>query len=245
MGSIQDIVTSSPGVASADRKEISWEEIDRRDWHLWILAILLMFVLGVSLLGFMFPSVFWVQGQLALQAPQQAFVGFSVLLALVLVYLLQRQLQMRRLKRQLFEARVAVHTVQHNAAVQAFLTLPGMSQFRDSLAMEYRRASSSGARLAIVVLRVLSASPEMMGRIAALLRPMLRRGEMMARISDNVLGLILPDMQLSDATAFGARAEEHLSSQVGEVELMSTVSGYPEQAASLAELENPLRSFLE
>ena len=86
-------------------KELSWEALERQDWHLWILAVLLMFVLGVSLVSFMFPSAFWFREQLAMQAPQRAFLGFCVLLALVLVYMLQRQATVRRLKRQLFEAR--------------------------------------------------------------------------------------------------------------------------------------------
>ena len=42
-----------------DRGDTSWETADRLDWHLWVLAILLIFVLGVSLLGFMFSAAFW------------------------------------------------------------------------------------------------------------------------------------------------------------------------------------------
>ncbi len=130
-----------------DPQEASWEALDRQDWHLWILAILLMFVLGVSLLSFMFPTAFWFREELALRAPQRAFLGFCVLLGLALVYMLQRQATVRRLRRQLFEARAAVVDAERKAAVQTFLNLPGMSQFRDAVAMEYRRASASSASL--------------------------------------------------------------------------------------------------
>ena len=87
--------------------KLDWETIERLDWHLWILATLLIFVLGVSLLSFMFPTTFWMQQEPARDRSQQAFFGFCVLLALVLVYLLQRQAMVRQLKRQLYDARTA------------------------------------------------------------------------------------------------------------------------------------------
>ena len=123
---------------------MNWETAERLVWHLWVLAILLIFVLGVSLLGFMFPTAFWFGQELPMQSPQRAFFGFCVLLALVLVYLLQRQATVRRLKRQLFEAQAAVVAAEREADAQAFLDLPGTAEFRDALAMEYRRASTSG-----------------------------------------------------------------------------------------------------
>ncbi|MBI4459289.1 MAG: response regulator [Acidobacteria bacterium] len=91
--------------AGTQPPELSWEKLDRLDCHLWMLAILLIFVLAVGLLSFMFPSVFWFREEFAVQTLQRAFFGFCVLLSLVLVYLLQRQATVRQLKRQLFEAR--------------------------------------------------------------------------------------------------------------------------------------------
>ena len=35
-----------------EAEELSWEALERQDWHLWIPAILLVLVLGVSLLSF-------------------------------------------------------------------------------------------------------------------------------------------------------------------------------------------------
>lgn len=77
------------------REDLNWGTLERLDWHLWVLAILLIFVLGISLLSFMFPSAFWLGEQQPSSISQRAFVGFSVLLALVLVYLLQRQATVR------------------------------------------------------------------------------------------------------------------------------------------------------
>src|SRR3989304_4821077 len=124
---------------NGERKRFDWETVERLDWHLWILAILLIFVLGISLLSFMFPGAFWVEREPVPQTTQRAFVGFCVLLALILVYLLQRQATVRRLKSQLFEAQAAAAAAEQDAASQTFLALPGLTQFRDALAMEYRR----------------------------------------------------------------------------------------------------------
>ena len=225
-------------------KKPSWDALERQDWHLWILAVLLMFVLGVSLLSFMFPSACWFQEQLTMKAPQRAFIGFCVLLALVLVYMLQRQATVRRLKRQLFEARAAVVETERQAATQAFLALPGMDQFRDAMAMEYRRAAISSAHLAVVLLAVGDASREELGCVTNLLRCMRRRGETLFRVSDNTLGLVLPGMPLSDANMFVTHVIDQVRGQFPEAGVTPTVTTYPEEA-SLSELEGRLSGHIQ
>jgi GGDEF domain-containing protein len=228
--------------AQPETKQAAWEELERQDWHLWIFATLLLFILGISLLSFMFPSVFWFQDNAALKTPERAFFGFSVLLSLVMVYMLQRQATVRQLKRQLFEARTAVVAAKRQAFLQTFLALPGKDQFRDALAMEYRRASTSESHLAAGVFFCPHASPEALGRMAYLLRSMLRRGETLYRISAGALGVILPEMRLSDVTSLAARVGE--LSGISKDELEVNITAYPDEADSLTELERPLRSGL-
>src|SRR5262249_10944411 len=114
--------------------QASWESLEQQDWHLWILAVLLIFVLGVSLLSFMFPSVFWITRESNLSAPERAFFGFCVLLALTLVYMLQRQATIRRLKRSLYLAQVAARDAEQRVHLVSLTSLPELNQFRDSLA---------------------------------------------------------------------------------------------------------------
>ena len=217
----------------------NWDSLEQLDWHLWVLAILLIFVLGVSLLSFMFPGTFWLGTEQASPTSQRAFFGFCVLLALVLVYLLQRQAAVRQLKRQLFEARTAAGVAEREAAVEAFRSLPGSVQFRDALAMEYRRASTSGTHLAEVLLKAPNISLETLARLVKLLRSMLRQGESMYRISDKAVAVILPRMQSSDAASFAARVEELDGIARGEMEI--SVTAFPDDVSSLAELEARLR----
>ena len=230
--------SGNPG--GAQQPEMSWERLDRLDWHLWVLAVLLIFVLGASLLSFMFPSTFWFGEELAVQRPQRAFFGFCGLLALVLVYLLQRQATIRQLKRQLFQSQAEAIATRREAAIQSFQTLPGMSQFRDTLAMEFRRASTSDSSLAVVLLTVPNAAGERLGYISNALRSLLRQGESLFRLSDTGIGIILPGMELNNAASFATQAEGSIGLPKGELEI--TVTAYPDQVGSLAELEQRLRS---
>ena len=219
--------------------EPSWERLERLDWHLWMLAILLIFVLGISLLSFMFPSTFWFGEQLPVQRPQRAFFGFWVLLALVLVYLLQRQATIRRLKRQLFQSQTETIAARREAAIHSFQTLPGMSQFRDTLAMEFRRASASRANLAVLMIMASNATLEKLGEISNVLRALLRQGESLYRLSDTQIGIILPGLEVNKAASFITQAESFLGLPKGELEV--TLTAYPDHAGSLTELEQQLR----
>jgi len=97
---------------------LDWGKLERLDWHLWLLATLLIFILGIGLLSFMFPTSFWFIGSTPAQQPQRAFFGFCILLGLVLVYLLQRQAALRGLKRQLFESQRAKAAAEHESILK-------------------------------------------------------------------------------------------------------------------------------
>ena len=216
----------------------NWDSLEQLDWHLWVLAILLIFVLGVSLLSFMFPGTFWLGAEQASPTSQRAFFGFCVLLGLVLVYLMQRQAAVRRLKRQLFEARAAAAVAEREAAVQAFRTLPGSVQFRDALAMEYRRASASGTCLSRVLLTAPDASTETLGHVVQLLRCILRRGESLYKISDKAVAVIFPGMHSCDVASIVGQVE--VLSGIPNEELELSLTTYPDEVTSLSELEGRL-----
>ena len=223
-----------------EQKELNWESVERLDWHLWVLAIFLIFVLGVSLLGFMFPAAFWFGQELPMETPQRAFFAFFVLLALVLVYLLQRQAKIRQLKRQLFEAQAAIAVAEREATAEAFLALPGTPQFRDALAMEFRRASHVNRPLAEVLFKAPNISLDALGHLVQHLRHMVRRGESLYRISDKAVAVILPGMQLADAASFAAEVEGRAG--IAKTDLEVSVTAFPDDASTLAELEARIRS---
>jgi GGDEF domain-containing protein len=155
---------------------------------------------------------------------------------------LQRQSTVRQLKRQLFEAQTAVMAAKREAIVQTFLALPGKDQFLDTLAMDYRRAATSESHLAAGVFISPHASSEALGRMAYLLRSMLRRGESVYRMSDRALGVILPEMRLSDVASLAAQVWELSGIPKNQQEL--NITAYPDEADSVTELERRLRSGL-
>lgn len=216
--------------------QLSWEALDSMDWQLWALAILLIVVMGVGLLSFMFPAVFWFQESLPLKAPERAFYGFCTLLTLSLVYLIQKQSRLRQLKRELFRAQEALLVAKRQVEVESFETLPSISQLRDTLAMEYRRASTSKASLAVLLFSAPSATPEALGRLTRLLRSMLRQGETLYRISETTVATLMPGMHLDQAVSFAAQIET-----ASELHPESRVTSYPEDVSSLTELEGKLR----
>jgi len=228
---------------AASPAETSWESLDRLDWHLWILAVLMMFVLGISLLSFMFPTIFWFGEELPVRAPQRAFFGFAVLLALALIYMMQRQATVRRLKRRLYQAQLAVTAAQRMTDEQTFRFLPGVGQFRDSLAMEYLRASRSSSPLAALLADVAGGTREDLGRISALFRSMQRQGEAVFRVGDNSLAMILPGMPAQAASAFAALARDRIGEVAPGLEVRVSASAYPEQVASLSQLESAVRDL--
>jgi hypothetical protein len=233
---IQPAINKGP-----ETRDISWEALERQDWRLWILAILLMLVLGISLLSFMFPTVFWFGAELPVKAPQRAFVGFTVLLALVLVYMLQRQASVRHLKRELYQALLAVAEGDRKADIQALASLPGAGQFHDSLAMEYLRASHAGGRLGVVLLAAEGCSEPILGRIGALLHTMLRPGETLFRIETPAFGMILPNVPPDNLSALAKLMEERVSAVGGGAAVRLSSATYPDQVSSLAQFEALLR----
>ena len=114
--------------------EVSWAFIERRDWHLWLLSFLLIFVLGLGLLSFMFPGRF-LGARGDCPGPDRAFYGFSLLLILTLAYLFQKESKLRELKRQKWEARLV-----HNAFHDPLTDLPNRLLFLDRLGLCVSRA---------------------------------------------------------------------------------------------------------
>jgi GGDEF domain-containing protein len=226
------------------RQDSDWESLERQDWHLWILAVLLMFVLGISLLSFMFPTVFWLSRRTDMDTPEKAFFGFCLLLALTLVYMLQRQAAVRRLKRSLYQARAAASEAEQQVHLVSLTSLPELPQFRDSLAMGYRRAAHAGESLSVILLDLEEKEEDKLGRIVHLLRLMLRPHETLFRLSPQRFGLILPIIRSADAEAFASQIIERLRRAMPGAKISSTVLVYPEQAGSLTELEGRLRALV-
>ena len=219
-------------------ESVNWESLDRLDGHLWLTAITLVIVLGISLVGFMFPSVFWFGKELPFQAPERFFFSFCILLALVLIYLIQRQATLRSLKRKLFEAQTALRGTQREISMRVFLALPERTQFQDALAMEFRRAAASGSQLSQVAFHLNGATRDQVALLASALTTLVRKGETIYRLDEHSIVVILPNTSLQAAAAFSNQV-----TKLAEMEndsIRTSVASYPEGVSSLTELEGGL-----
>jgi GGDEF domain-containing protein len=72
------------------------------------------------------------------------------------------------------------------------------------------------------------------------IRPVLRQGESLFRISDKALAVVLPNMRSADARSFATQVES--LSGFPPDNLNVTVTCFPEEAGSLAALESGLRA---
>jgi len=224
----------------SENDALTWNVVERLDWHLWILTITLLFVLGVSLLAFMFPTVSWFGTRAVMDTPQRAFLSFCIFLGLVLVYLMQRQSTVRQLKRQLYNAECALRKAQLDASIDVFLTLPERPQLRDALAMEFRRAMTSGSKLSQIVFQV-QGTRETLAVLVSALRSLLRSGENMYRVGDCGIVVILPNASLSTAAAFAGQVEQFVG--LGPDAICTRVTNYPEEVSSLRELEARMNAY--
>ena len=226
--------------APGAEKNECWERLEVQDNRLWILTVALMFILGVSLLSFMFPAVFWFADERKFSAPVRAFVGFGILQLLSLIYIVQKQSSVRTLRTRLYEALSAASRNESAVLATAFLALPGNTQLKDSLSMEYRRAASSHETLSLILLDCPDAPAEFMGKIAKQLAPALGRKEALYRCSEHTLVAILPGVPLKNAESLGYLAKvlfEQISPSAG-VRVVATA--YPEKAESYSELKAAL-----
>lgn len=226
--------------AKSNPRDVSWESLERDDWHLWILAGLLLLVLGIGLLSFMLPSVILFREGMPLHGVERVPASFGLLMLLAMAYMLQRQVAVRRLKRQLFATLQDSLQRERNALVELFESLPAMALMRDALSVEFRRAKTSGGFVALLIFQFHTSAPPDSGRLARMLRGMLRRGEGLFRVSESALGLVLPNTSMAEAQELAAHAVDSLNKECPDATVSARISAFPEEAQSYSEMEATL-----
>lgn len=76
--------------------------LDKKDWELWILALLMMGVLAAGFFVILLPSVFFGQGEIEINAriSPQLLLGFLVLVLMFIAYLIRKHFQVRAMRGQ-------------------------------------------------------------------------------------------------------------------------------------------------
>ena len=74
--------------------------LEKKDWELWILALIMLAVLAVGFFLVLLPAVFFSQGAIQINArvSPQLLLGFLVLVIMFIAYLIRKQFQVRSMR---------------------------------------------------------------------------------------------------------------------------------------------------
>ena len=125
--------------------------LDRRELQLTILACSTILILGAGLALLMYPIVFSCSSLVL----RNSFYGFCGLSALLAMYLVNRQIIILHLRRQIAEAGKRAAETKIEASAELLNAIPNLSSFKDRLAMEYRPAAAADQVLSVLVITVI------------------------------------------------------------------------------------------
>jgi GGDEF domain-containing protein len=235
--------------------QIDAGNLDRREWQLWVLALAVILVLAAGMALLMYPTIFSAPVIVTGPTQRKAFFGFCALAILLLGYLVDRQIMIRHLRKQLEEDQRAMIKIRHEASIDLLQTLPGFEHFQDRLAMEYRRASTMSHPLSLLIVALKSARsltdtrevPTAFGDAAKALLRRLRGEDSMYLFSPGVFCLVLPGVSAQNAYRITSRLTEGLQDASGASDRFTfelRVFNYPEHAKTAREIEEAVRPFV-
>lgn len=226
------------------REEADLQALERREWQLWILAIIMITVLAGGLLLTAWPMLRSGQAD----RTQKAFLGLVVLTLLFNAYLIERQGKIRKLRRRLIESEARNLAVILQANRTLLASLPGEEQFNDRLAMDLKRATAAGQPISVVAFKIEmpanapeDVTSEAWGQAAELLIRDLKEGEALYRRADGVFCML--------HLGCPRDAAEHAAATLGEMiatddrmmklaaRIRTRVTTYPDDTQSLHEME--------
>ncbi len=231
------------------------ENLDRREMELSLLPVVTITILATGLVLLMYPAVFLDQVILTGRTLRIAFFGFCALSVLLLAYLLDRHVTIRRLRRQLVEERRRNVDLRHQGSADLLKTLPGLTSFQDRLAMEYRRAATMQGPLSLMVITLkpadnLSDKSEITAAFGDAAKAMcceLREEDSIHLFCPGFFGILLPSVDTTNASHVAERLAEGLHDAAGVTTRFTydiRLFNYPEHAATASELENAVNSLL-
>ena len=220
----------------------------RQDWireHFWLLGLAVLSVLTVGMALLMHGDV-----------QQKALFGFCGLSVLVLCCLIDRQMLVRNLRKEVEEDRTLIMRIRQKSSTDLLQTLPGLQHFQDLLTMEHRRAVSTNEPLSVVLV-VLKPTVEgfdpgegsiALGDAAKALLAKLRGEDSVFLLSSGLFGVLLPGVEEANAKLVSAHLAEGLRNASNVSNRFSydiQTLNYPERVKSAREIEEAVRTFLQ
>jgi GGDEF domain-containing protein len=229
-------------------------KLERRDAQLWMLAITMLVIFAVGIALLIYPAAFTMPVVLSGYLVKRIYFSFCVLALLVVGYLMERRIEIGRLRTQLKEEESRRNRLLNEASADLLASLPGLEHFRDRLAMEFRRAANAELPLSLVLVNVspgesLTDTGDITKAFGDAAKAMLRklRGEdSIYLFHPGVFGVVLPGVPASTAR----RVEERLSEGLAEVSgagfrfnaQLQAIS-YPDDVSTAHQMERAAKMF--
>ena len=228
-------------------------KLERRDAELWVMAITMIGILAGGMAVLMYFSSLWSPVFPKGVSLREIMISFCVLSLLLVAYLVERQLTVRHLRKQLREERTRTARLLGQASAELLETLPALEQFRARLKVEFSVATTFQQPLS-VVLTVLKPSRQVLesGKTLTVIADavkatarMLRGEDMVYLLAQGVFGILLPGVLEEDADRVVERLRERLLNASGANDSFAFdvhVINYPRHVDSIGEIEDFIKS---
>lgn len=234
---------------------ISPKDLERREFQLTVFACLAIAVLAIGTAILMYPLVFSPGVSLPERTLRIAFFGFCGLSLLLAGYLWDRQMTIRRLRREIAESRRKTVEAQALASEELLKTMPQFSSFQDRLPMEYRRTIATTHKLSILVVNVRLSSDAstsmtgttLLGDAAKVIYRKVRQQDSIYLFGPTCFGAVLPGADIANAQRIADRIGEGLADAAGiacRFTYQIKVLNYPAHASSAHELQHAVRLLI-
>ena len=227
---------------------IRLKDVDRRDWQLRVLAVAMIVILAGGLALLMYSVVSPGSLMVSERTMLRCFFGFCLLTLLFVGYLIDRQVVIAHLRKELSEERARNLELRKRGSQELLQTLLGPGQFYDRLGLELERANQSGQPLSALTISLEAlnhpVTPEVylsFGEAAKSMLFKLRAEDSIYKFSPGVFRVLLPKTASADARRVAVRVAGGLFDVVGPSKRYSfdiRVTSFPEHAKSVREMES-------
>jgi hypothetical protein len=235
--------------------QVDPQRVERRELQLTILSLTVNAILAAGAALLMYPTISAhpvIFGELTSRV---FFFGFCILSVLLVGYLFDRQIVVRRLRNEIARQHLRYTQLRLQAGRDLLTTQAGLNHFQDRLVMEFKRAVQTEVALSVLVIRLTPSNsvedPDEItvayGDAAKAMARKLRREDSLFYFSLGAFGILLPGTKVLDAREFSARIAEGLSDAAGAVGRFTSeikTFNYPEHVETAHELELAVRSML-
>jgi hypothetical protein len=203
--------------------EIHAQQLESRQLHLTLLASLAIAVLATGVALLMYPAILSREILLSPISLQFAFYGFCLLSVLLVGYLWDRQLTIRRLTSQVRTEQRRNNDLRLKASADVLNMIPGARGFREQLLTQSLRAGATLPQLSVAVVRLyLSGMVAHKGDqqvafadAAQVIHRRMRREDSIWTLAPGIYGIILPGSDMGAAQNFTASVELGLQDAAG------------------------------